>query len=97
MFDSISYWQIIEGRFFNKLKAGRPHPRKYPHTPTGYSHTDKHLRLVMTPIALNCTRQSRVSADGRTDGRYQIHYLPRFAVDNNDRRYTAVYTVFNKK
>ena len=29
----------------------------------------------------------RVSADGRTDGqtdgRYQVHYLPRFAVDNN--------------
>ena len=24
----------------------------------------------------------RVVTDGRTDGRYQVHYLPRFAVDN---------------
>ncbi len=29
------------------------------HTPTDYRHTDKHLKLVMAPIALNCTRQSR--------------------------------------
>ena len=41
-----------------KLKAGRPHPRYYPHTPPDYRHTDKHLRLVMTFIALCCTRQS---------------------------------------
>ena len=24
----------------------------------------------------------RGRTDGRTDGRYQVHYLPRFAVDN---------------
>ncbi len=24
----------------------------------------------------------RKQTDGRTDGRYQVHYLPRFAVDN---------------
>ncbi len=33
-----------------KLKADRPHPRHYPHTPTNYRHTDKHLRLVMALI-----------------------------------------------
>ncbi len=27
--------------------------------------------------------------DGRTDGRYQLHYLPRFAVDNY---YTVIAT-----
>ncbi len=43
----------------NKLNADRPHPRNYPHTPTDYRHTDKHLRLLMPPIAPNCTRQSR--------------------------------------
>ncbi len=32
-----------------KLKAGRPHLCNYPHTPTDYRHTDKHIRLVMTP------------------------------------------------
>ncbi len=42
-----------------RLKADRPHPRNYPHTPTNYRHTDKHLTLVMTPNALCCTRQSR--------------------------------------
>ncbi len=31
-----------------KLKADRPHPRNYPHTPTDHRHTDKHFRLVMT-------------------------------------------------
>ncbi len=43
----------------SQLKADRPHPRDYPHTPTDYRHTDKHLRLVMTPIALCFTLQSR--------------------------------------
>ncbi len=42
-----------------KLKADRRHPRDYPHMPTDNRHTDKHLRLVMTPIAVCCTRQSR--------------------------------------
>ena len=45
-----------------QLKADRPHPRNYPHTPTGYRHTDKHLRLVMTPIAVcsNVANPSKV-------------------------------------
>ncbi len=25
----------------------------------------------------------RKQTDGQTDGRYQVHYLPRFAVDKN--------------
>ena len=40
-----------------QLKADRPHPRNCRHTPTDYRHTDKHLRLVITLIALCCTRQ----------------------------------------
>ncbi len=58
------------------IKADRPHPRYYPHTPTNYRHTDKLPRLAMIPIALCCTRQSRAiraqtrqQTDGRTDGR----------------------------
>ncbi len=56
----------------NRLKADRPHPRNYPHTPTNDRHTYQHLRLAV-----------REETDGRTDGCYQVHYLPRFAVDNN--------------
>ena len=51
-----------------KLNADGPHPRDNPHTPTDYRHTDKHLGLVMTLIAL--------SSDKRTDGRTDGHYLP---------------------
>ncbi len=28
--------------------------------------------------------QTDKQTDRRTDGRYQVHYLPRFAVDNED-------------
>ena len=41
------------------LKANRPHPRNYQHMPTDYIHIAKYLRLVMTLIALCCTRKSR--------------------------------------
>ncbi len=41
------------------IKADRPHPRNYLHTPTDDRHTYQHLRLAMALIAL--------SADGRTD------------------------------
>ena len=40
-------------------KADRLHPHNYPDTPTDYSHTDKHLRLIMGAVAHCCTRQSR--------------------------------------
>ena len=40
----------------------------------------------MTPNALCCRRSNgsavRAQTDKRTDRRYQVHYLPRFAVDN---------------
>ncbi len=36
----------------------------------------------MAPIALNADGQTDGRTDRRTDGRYQVHYLPRFAVDN---------------
>ncbi len=42
-----------------RLKADRPHSRNYPHMPTDYRHTDKHLRLVMTLTALYCIWHSR--------------------------------------
>ncbi len=47
-------------------KADRPHLRYYLYTPPDYRHTDKHLRLVMTPNALCCTRQTTGQMDGRT-------------------------------
>ncbi len=58
----------MKANYSTKLKADRPHPRNYPHTPTDYRHTNKHLRLVMTPIALNCP-QTDGWTDGQTDGR----------------------------
>ena len=55
----------------------------YPHMPTDYRHTNKQLRLVMTLVVLYCTNR-RTSK--RTDVRYQVHYLPRSAVDNEKYR-----------
>ncbi len=71
-----------------ELKADRPHPRNYPHTPTDHRHTDKHFRLVMTFLCskvavFNRRAHTDKRTDRRTDGRYQVHYLPRFAVDKN--------------
>ena len=37
-----------------KLKADRPHPYNYLHTPTNYRHTDNHPRPVMVVVALCC-------------------------------------------
>ena len=76
------------GRNKEKLKADRPHPRDYPPTPPDYRHTDKTLELVMPTLYSKCEdncldTQTHTRTDGRTDGRHQLHYLPRFAVDNN--------------
>ena len=52
---------------------------------SAYAHwlqTHKHLKLVMTLIAL-CCESANKQMDGRTDRRYQVHYLPRFVVDND--------------
>ena len=45
-------WLVYHPIFITgeSLKADRPHLRNYPHTPTNYRHTDKHIRLVTTPI-----------------------------------------------
>ncbi len=55
-----------------KLIADRPHLLDYLLTPIDYKHTDNDLRLVMTLVALSCTRHSqapnsavREEADGR--------------------------------
>ncbi len=41
-------------------------------------------KVKVDPHAKNQCRMSNDSAvRGRTDGRYQVHYLPRFAVDKN--------------
>ncbi len=56
---------------FLTLKADQLHSRDYLHTPTDYRHTEQHLRLVMTLIALCCTRPA-----SQMDGHYQVHYLP---------------------
>ncbi len=42
-----------------KINADRLHQHNCPHTLTDYRCTDKHLRLLMPPIALNCTWQSQ--------------------------------------
>ncbi len=61
-----------------KLKADRPHPRNYPHAPTDYRRTDKHLRLVIPTIALYCTNGSavRAHANGQTHGHTDTRTLP---------------------
>ncbi len=37
--------------FYLKLKADRPHPQDYPHTPPDYRRTDKCLGLLMTTLS----------------------------------------------
>ncbi len=59
----------------NKIKADRPHPRNYPHTPTGYRHTDKQVRLVMALIA-HYGSAVRGGTDGRTDSQTDGRSLP---------------------
>ena len=46
-----------------ELKAGRPHPRNYPHTLTDYRHTDNPLRLVRPNGSAR-----RAHTDAKTDG-----------------------------
>ncbi len=52
--------------------------------PSGYSHSvpvNWH-GPDCPPVVVTHTHIHK-RTDGRTDGRYQLHYLPRFAVDNN--------------
>ncbi len=56
----------------HKIKADRPHPRNYPHTPTDDRHTYQHLRLAIALIALywsNGSAWGRTQMDRRTDRR----------------------------
>ncbi len=73
------------------LKADRPHPRDYStHRQTPPTDNDSSLLFAALGKA-EVKRYSPESADwrtdrrtnGGTDGRYQVHYLPRFAVDKN--------------
>ncbi len=63
---------VIAIRKKKKLKADRPHPRDYPHTPYWLQANRQNPRTG---------NDTHKRTDGRTDGRYQLHYLPRFAVD----------------
>ena len=72
---------VIHGRcasYFVKhmiqLKANGPHPRDYStHRQTPRTDNDSSLLFA---------ESADWRTDRRTDGRYQVHYLPRFVVDN---------------
>ncbi len=51
------------------------------YTPWLQTHTDKTLRPVMTTLYSLLRTGELGQANTRTDGRYQVHYLPRFAID----------------
>ncbi len=57
------------GFLFHRTPFDReyPHPLNYPPRPTDYRHTDQHLRNGLA---------MRGRTYKRTDGRYQVHYLP---------------------
>ena len=63
------------------LKADRPHRAIIRIRPLIIDTQTKHLRFVMAPIAPFPKRFSRETGDRRTEGRYQVHYLPRFALN----------------
>ncbi len=63
-----------------KLKADRLRPCNYLHMPIDYRHTDKNLSSA---VRAETDGRTDWLTDGRTDGRYQVHYLLRFAVDND--------------
>ncbi len=80
-----------------KLKADRPHPRDYStHRQRPWTDNDSSLLFSALgkaePLISTAARQKfnfikvvgqTVQPDWRTDGRYQVHYLPRFAVDKD--------------
>ncbi len=53
--------QTDTSKLLSRLKADRPHPRYYPHTPQDHRHTHKDFRLVMSLMALCCTWQTKNS------------------------------------
>ena len=65
-----------------RIKADRLHLRYYPYKPPDYRHTDKYLRLVITPIALCCTQQSRApNIDRCTPEIWPLTLTPTFDLD----------------
>ena len=71
--------------FTNELKADRPHPPDY--STHRQNSTHKLHGLIITLPKIKVVGQTVQpweigQTDGRTDGCYQVHYLPRFAVDN---------------
>ncbi len=71
------------------LKTDQPHPQDHPLTPPPPI-TDKPLGPVMTTpcsklygngSSRRALTDRQTHTNGRTDERYQEHYLPRFAVD----------------
>ncbi len=65
---SVHIW-ISKKNTHTKLRADGLHPR----SPPDYRHGDKDLRLVMRAQKYTHTHKQ---AGERTDGRYQVHYLP---------------------
>ncbi len=64
-----------------KLKADRLHPHDYStHRQTPW--TDNDSSFLFSGLYFEVKWFSHERGDQRTDGRYQVHYLPRFAVDN---------------
>ncbi len=83
-------------------KADRPHPRDYStHRQTPWTDNDSSLQLirmalessVLCILYIQVKRFSTESADGQTDGRYQVHYLPCFAIDNNLSNQKAILSI----
>ncbi len=82
-----AYWLwAMKGGFsgpFFKLKADRPRPRDYStHRQTPW--TDNYSSLLFA--AVGKAEPLLSGTDGQKDGHYQVHYLPRFVVDNQCNR-----------
>ncbi len=58
-----------------KIKADQPHLCNYLHTPT--------IKVVGQTVQRWEVGRADRRTDRQTDGHYQLHYLPRFAVDND--------------
>ncbi len=82
-----------------KLKGDRPHPRLLSREVLFVSDVSViHLvyqvyQMYVKPFSCeSANKRTDRQADRQTDGRYQVHYLPRFAVDN----YAGRVTIFLK-
>ncbi len=46
---NINHMEEALSELKKKIKADRPHPRNYPHTPTDHRQTDEHLKTGNEP------------------------------------------------